>query len=76
MKQLKISISCGKEYEDVYKFLKDKGNASRFVCELVRDHMSGDGLVAKIEKVVAKLLSGKVDVKEDDLKKAVNNFEF
>lgn len=75
-RQNKITISFSKEYRDVYDLLKSKGNASRFVCELVRESMGKGDIEAKIENVVARMLGQKPEVKHDDLRKAVDSFDF
>ena len=74
--QRKITISFSKEYRDIYDLLKNKSNASRYVCELVRESLQHSSLEAKIEKVVNRMLGQNSDVKEDDLKKAVGSFDF
>lgn len=76
MKQPKITISFSKEYRDVYELLKNKSSISRYICELVRESMKGDGLDVRIEKIVGRMLSQNSDVKKDDLHKAVDNFDF
>jgi len=74
-KQHKITISFGKEYDDVYALLKSKGNASRFVCDLVREQLNGS-LDSRIENVVARMMGSRVETKDDDLKRAADGFEF
>lgn len=76
--QNKITISFGKEFDDVYRFLKDKPNVSRFICEAVRDKMTGDDLEVKIEKILVRILDGRAITKRDDrdLEVAASNFEF
>jgi hypothetical protein len=75
-KQNKITISFSREYRDVYDILKSKGNASRYICELIRGAEQHGSLEAKIEKVVGRMLGQNSDVKHDDLKKAVDSFDF
>lgn len=76
-KQNKITISFSKEYRDVYDLLKSKGNASRYICDLVRDSMGKGDIEARIESVVARMLRCQnPDSKEDDLRKAVDSFDF
>lgn len=74
MKQLKITISFSKEYRDVYDLLKAKGNASRYICELVRESLQPGSLEAKIENAVGRILRQAPD--NSDLKKAVDSFDF
>jgi hypothetical protein len=76
MKQYKITISFSCEYQDVYVLLKSKPNVSRYICELVRDQAKGDGLESRIEKIVSRMLCQNSDTNKDDLKKAVNSFDF
>lgn len=75
-RQNKITISFSKEFRDVYELLKNKSSVSRYICELVREQMKGDGLESRIEKVVSRMLGQKQEVNKDDLKKAVDNFDF
>jgi hypothetical protein len=75
-RQNKITISFSREYWDAYDFLKNKGNASRYIWELVRESKQHGSLEARIEKVVSKMLCQNSETNKDDLKKAVDNFDF
>lgn len=72
-KQKKITISFSQEYMDVYDFLKVQKNASRYVCKAIREKIDGN---VNVDNVVARMLGQKPEVGKDDLKKAVDSFEF
>lgn len=61
MDKRKISISFSKEHEDLYEYIKDTPNRSRFICEAIRDKINGDkpsnNFDESIEKALIKALS-------------------
>lgn len=81
-KQPKITISFSDQYLDVYKFLKTQPNISNYVCQNIRKYMAGDDLEAKVEHIVARILSGNSLVQKDpddadpDLAQAIEYFKF
>lgn len=57
-KPLKLTISFGKKYEDVFHYLVNKENTSKFICELVREEMKNGIIELSIEEKVHKIILG------------------
>lgn len=51
-KPLRLTISFGKKYEDVFHYLHTKENTSKFICELIRREMRNDSHEDEFEKKV------------------------
>lgn len=64
MKEVKViktkTISFTEEYMDEYKHLIKQGNASRYVCDLIRADMRGDNkLKENLKTVIEEVLREK-----------------
>jgi hypothetical protein len=59
-KPLRLTISFSKEFEDVYNFLNEKENSSKYICEVIRREMKsdkkGDDFEGKVYEVLLKII--------------------
>lgn len=55
-KPLRLTISFGQEYEDVFHYLKGQENTSKFICELIRKGMNNNTKEENLEEKVYKIL--------------------